>query len=200
LAQVWLKPCICRFSLAVHVARVEAPAVAMKFFVACLLATVPSAEGVSTMLRSRAAAKVQVVADYAGENKAASQFFKEWLTNLPRNATKAKQQAVIASLEAEVDKLGKNVQSIKELEKKEQASKGSVDRLKGTLKGKDKEMMESMDQWSNRMNEKAKVGAMNVMSKLKNAIHLIKKGALSGNGDAENRLNDVLKHMSAMAR
>merc|ERR1719215_1471937 len=112
------------------------------FFAACLFAGLLSAEGMSTMLRSRAAAKVQVVADYAAEHKAASQFFKEWLTNLPRNVSEAKKQAVVASLEAEVDKLGKNVQGIKELEKKEKANHEAEERLKVSLKGKDKEMME----------------------------------------------------------
>merc|ERR1719401_2444059 len=145
-----------------------------------------------TRLRRAALAAAHQTAELFGENKAATQFFKSYLGGLPKNLTKAKQEAVIASLEKEVGKLNENVLKIKDIEKKEAASKKDSEQLKASLKGKDKAMMDSMDKWSSRMNEKAKVGAMNVMSKLKNAIHLIKKGALNGNTDTEAKLTGVL--------
>mmetsp|Transcript_59146 Transcript_59146/g.150208 ORF Transcript_59146/g.150208 Transcript_59146/m.150208 type:complete len:173 (+) Transcript_59146:97-615(+) len=172
----------------------------MKFAAVCLLSVLVVTEGTSMFLRQRAAAKAQEAAELLGENRAAGQFFKSLLEGLPKNATKAKQEAVIASLEAEVDKLSENVVKLKDIEKSETKHQDASDRLKSSLKGKDKAMMESMDEWSHRSNEKAKVGALDVMSKLKNAIHLIKKGALSGNADAEKKLGDVLQHMSDMAR
>mmetsp|Transcript_30752 Transcript_30752/g.46438 ORF Transcript_30752/g.46438 Transcript_30752/m.46438 type:complete len:184 (-) Transcript_30752:146-697(-) len=151
-------------------------------------------------LRAVAAEKARNAGEFLGENRAAEGFFKGMLGHLPKNLTKEKQDAVVASLEAEVNRLNGNVLKLKDIEQQQAKSSGaSEDHLKSTLKGKDKEMLENMDAWSHRMNEKAKVGAVGVMSKLKNAIHLIKKGALSGNQDAEAKLSDVLEHMSAMA-
>mmetsp|Transcript_51847 Transcript_51847/g.148687 ORF Transcript_51847/g.148687 Transcript_51847/m.148687 type:complete len:173 (+) Transcript_51847:82-600(+) len=172
----------------------------MKFVVVCLLSVLVATEGTSMFLRQRAAVRARAAGELLGENTAAGQFFKSFLEGLPKNATKAKQEAVIASLEAEVGKLSENVLKLKVIQKSEAKHQGASEQLKSSLKGKDKAMMESMDEWSHRSNEKAKVGALDVMSKLKNAIHLIKKGALSGNADAEKKLGDVLQHMSDMAR
>jgi hypothetical protein len=172
----------------------------MKLVALCVLAALALSEGTSAALRRTAAQRAKTAGELLGENKAANHFFKTFLGALPKNVTKAKQEAVIESLEAEVSKLSENVVKLKSLSSAEEKNKGHADLLKSSLKGKDRAMMENMDEWSQRMNEKAKVGAMDVMSKLKNAIHLIKKGALSGNADAEKKLGDVLQHMSAMAR
>ena len=48
------------------------------------------------------------------------------------------------------------------------------------------------------MNDKAAVGAVDVLSKLRNAVHFIKKGALSGNDDAKKKLADVMGQMGQM--
>merc|ERR1719253_909086 len=145
-------------------------------------------------------AKAHIAGRVVGESRAAEHFFKDWMHGLPKNLTKAKQDAVVATLEAEVDKLGDNVKRIKEIQKNETAHAVNKDVLKKALPEKDQKMMDGMDQWSTRMNQKAKMGAMNVMSKLKNAIHLIKKGALNGNNDASGKLEDVLKQMTSLSR
>jgi len=151
-------------------------------------------------LRAVAQAKAKETGELLAENKAASHFFKTWLHDTPKNLPKSKVDAVVSSLQAEVDKLSANVKDIKGMEKKERAAKAGEEKFKSTLKGKDKDMMESMDQWSQRMNKKAEVGAIDVMSKLKNAIHLIKKGALSGDSKEKAKLDDVLKGMTQLAR
>ena len=43
------------------------------------------------------------------------------------------------------------------------------------------------------MNERSRIGATNVLSKLRNAIHLVKKGALSGNAQAKQDLARVME-------
>mmetsp|Transcript_91225 Transcript_91225/g.295066 ORF Transcript_91225/g.295066 Transcript_91225/m.295066 type:complete len:177 (-) Transcript_91225:84-614(-) len=171
--------------------------------VAALCAAVLAAsEATSSRMHLRAIAKAKAAqaGSLIGENKAASTFFKEWMVALPKNLTKAKQDAVVATLEAEVGKLGKNVQMLKAIAKNETAHAKDVAQLKAKLGGKDKAMLDSMDAWSSRMNEKARIGGLGVISKLKNAIHLIKKGALSGNGKAAIGLNDLLKQMGDLAR
>merc|ERR1719350_1350086 len=107
---------------------------------------------------------------------------------------------MVKALEKEVATLAGNVGKIKAMQKEDAAHKQEAERTKSSLRGKDRAMMDKMDEWSERMNQKTKVGTMSVMSKLKNAIHLIKKGALSGNDEARTHLDDVLKHMSQMAR
>merc|ERR1719310_1883577 len=71
--------------------------------------------------------------------------------------------------------------------------------LRGHMKSADQVMLDKMDEWGKRMNRKTRLGAMDVISKLKNAIHLVKKGALSGNKQASDSLNNVLAKMGAMA-
>merc|ERR1719253_2153932 len=89
-------------------------------------------------------AKAHIAGRVVGESRAAEHFFKDWMHGLPKNLTKAKQDAVVATLEAEVDKLGDNVKRIKDI-------------LKKALPEKDQKMMDGMDQWSTRMNQKAKM-------------------------------------------
>mmetsp|Transcript_52048 Transcript_52048/g.123933 ORF Transcript_52048/g.123933 Transcript_52048/m.123933 type:complete len:180 (-) Transcript_52048:143-682(-) len=152
--------------------------------------------GTAAIARRHAEAAGQVL----GESKAASHFTLEFVGSLPQNLTKAKQDAVVNVLEGEVAKLSENVDKIKDLQKTQSAHSKDQDKFLGSLKGKDHDMMESMNKWSARMNEKAKVGAMDVMSKLKNAIHLIKKGALAGDQKSADNLNKVLEQMAAMKR
>merc|ERR1719159_1515944 len=176
-------------------------------FAALLLAL--GAEGASLrertslrLLREKRAgiALAHIAGRVVGESKAAEHFFKEWVHGLPKNLTKAKQDAVVATLEAEVGKLTENVEHIKGIQRNETLHAVNKTALKKALPEKDQKMMDSMDEWSARMHQKAKMGAMNVMSKLKNAIHLIKKGALNGNDEAGAKLEDVLKQMSTLSR
>mmetsp|Transcript_51020 Transcript_51020/g.119335 ORF Transcript_51020/g.119335 Transcript_51020/m.119335 type:complete len:175 (+) Transcript_51020:57-581(+) len=142
----------------------------------------------------------KAVAQVIGENKAASKFASDFVGALPQNLTKDKQDAVIKVLEGEVEQLSGNVDKIKDLQKTEHLHAADSEKFANSLKGKDHDMMESMNKWSSRMNEKAKVGAMGVLSKLKNAIHLIKKGALQGDPKAADNLNKVLADMAEMQR
>ena len=135
-----------------------------------------------------------------GEVRAASTFLSEWVGELPKNLTKAKQDIVVKQLEAEVAKMSTNVQNLKKIAKEEKAQSNTTAHLKASMKDKDRAMLDKMDQWSARSNEKAKIGALTVMSKLKNMIHLIKKGALGGNSKAAGDLDNVMKQMTAMTR
>merc|ERR1719254_390155 len=150
--------------------------------------------------RSLAMAQASRIGEFLGENTAGMRFFSQWLQALPQNLTEVKQAAVVATLEAEVSKLSKNLDSMKELQNKERSHEHDEETLKKTMSDKDRAVLENMDKWSSRMNEKAKMGAMDVMSKLRNALHFVKKGALSGNGDANKRLTEVLKQMTSMTR
>ena len=81
---------------------------------------------------------------------------------------------------------------------KEASTLNRTKSLKDSMKPADKAMMEKMDEWSERMNRKARLGAMDTISKLNNAIHLIKKGALTGDKGASDGLAKVLEKMSQM--
>merc|ERR1712166_1324775 len=78
-------------------------------------------------------------------------------------------------------------------------SKEKSKTLKSHMDSKDAAMMSKFDEWSERMNKKTRLGAMDVLSKLKNAVHLIKKGALTGDKKSEDSLNKVLESMGQMA-
>merc|ERR1719498_902807 len=165
-----------------------------------LLALAVCGDAASMSLR-RMRSKVKEVAEFQAESKAAAQFFKGYLTSVPANMTKSKQDMVLKVLESEVTKLDANAKQLKAIGKAEKLRKSKNKDFMSHMKGKDADMMKKFDEWSERSNRKAEVGALDVMSKLKNAIHLIKKGALTGeNKDAQNRLNDVLQSMGQMMR
>merc|ERR1719503_108398 len=125
----------------------------------------------------------------------------ESLLNMPKNVTKAQQTNVVKVLEDQEKMLEKNLAQISSLEKQERSkdSKEKSQQLKAHMSGKDAAMMSKFDEWSERMNKKTRLGAMDVLSKLKNAVHLIKKGALSGDKKSEASLNKVLESMGQMA-
>jgi len=115
--------------------------------------------------------------------------------------SKTKEAAVLGSLEEQVKKLESNVQAITKMDKSEHSAeaKKTAHELRSHMKGADQKMLDKMDEWGSRMNRKTRLGAMDVISKLKNAIHLVKKGALTGNKEAADSLNNVLSKMGAMA-
>merc|ERR1719424_134872 len=123
------------------------------------------------------------------------------MQNLPAKVTEAQQTKVLASLDAQVKKLEENVASISKMDKAEHTkdAEAKTKSLKDHMKGADKAMLDKMDEWGKRMNRKTRLGAMDVISKLKNAMHLVKKGALTGNKEASESLNNVLSKMGAMA-
>jgi len=165
----------------------------------CLVTALSGADGVSlraaanTALKRSAAERVELISQ--------SMFTVESILRLPANATKAQETKVLTSLEAQVKKLEGNVQKISGMDKQQHSAdaKKKSKELHDHMKGADQAMLDKMDQWSERMNRKTRLGAMDVLSKLKNAIHLVKKGALSGNKEASEKLNGVLSKMGAMA-
>merc|ERR1719253_398878 len=128
-------------------------------------------------------------------------FTVESILRLPAHVTEAQQAKVLTSLEAQVNKLESSVQSISKMDKAEHTKQAEEKnkQLRAHMKGADQKMLDKMDDWGKRMNRKTRLGAMDVISKLKNAIHLVKKGALSGNKEASDSLNNVLSKMGAMA-
>ena len=167
----------------------------------CVAVVLTRSEAAAARLRARARITATVAGQSMGESKAALVFFQEWLGKLPKNMTKTKQEAVVDTLESEITKLTANVNNIKKMEMKEKQEANTTASLKEHMKdSKDKAMLDSMNRWSEHANEKARIGAMNVISKLKNAVHLVKKGALNGNGQAADNLANVLKQMTAMSR
>merc|ERR1719162_657163 len=155
----------------------------------------------ATSLRSTARRALSRAAGQRVELISQSKFVVESLANVPKHVTKAKEAAVVGSLEDQVKKLEANVKSISTMDKAEHslASEKSAKELRSHMKGADKAMLDKMDSWGTRMNRRTRLGALDVISKLKNAIHLVKKGALSGNKDAADSLNNVLSKMGAMA-
>merc|ERR1712232_477944 len=135
------------------------------------------------------------------ETIALSFYALETVGSLPKNATKEQETKVVKALEGQVDELKKSVVAISKMDKKAKSTEEQAKskNLKSHMKEKDQEMMNKFDDWSERMNRKTRLGAMDVISKLENAIHFVKKGALSGNADAEKGLNAVLEKMGNMA-
>jgi len=117
---------------------------------------------------------------------------------LPKNATKQEQVKIITSLESQVSKLETNIVAIKTMDKHDKTLHKDSKALQAGMKGNDAAMMTKFDEWDHRMNQKTRVGAMNVLSNLKNCIHFIKKGALSGDKDAASGLDKVMEAMGSL--
>mmetsp|Transcript_88784 Transcript_88784/g.250079 ORF Transcript_88784/g.250079 Transcript_88784/m.250079 type:complete len:191 (-) Transcript_88784:67-639(-) len=146
----------------------------------------------SSALRRSAASRVDAIAG--------SLFAVESALALPRNVSKEKQSEIVATLEGQIKKLEASVAGLGDGDVKGTMSEEQKrsQQLKASMKPEDRAMMEKMDAWSSRMSRKTRLGAFDVISKLKNALHLVKKGALSGNADAEAGLNKVLSKMGQM--
>lgn len=119
---------------------------------------------------------------------------KNGTTTLSKSAAEAKQAKVLEGLASSVTKLEENVAKIETFEKRGSEHSNGVE----TAKPADRAMMEKMDEFDARMNRKARLGAMDVISKLGNAMHLVKKGALTGNSAAKSSLDDLLSKMGQM--
>mmetsp|Transcript_36057 Transcript_36057/g.78808 ORF Transcript_36057/g.78808 Transcript_36057/m.78808 type:complete len:182 (-) Transcript_36057:100-645(-) len=119
---------------------------------------------------------------------------------LPRNASQEQVARLLTTLgeqkqllEQQMAQLGKGRQE--ETPEQQEAKK----RLRESMKPADRAMMEEKDKWQKEMSRKTRLGAMNVISKLNNALRLIKKGALEGDDEARSRLDHVLETMSGMS-
>merc|ERR1719287_298365 len=104
----------------------------------------------------------------------------------------------------QLEKVAVNMQSnakqIRVLDKKDQAHHVSSANLTHNMSSADKKMWDNFDDWNHRMNEKTEVRSLDVVSKIKKAMHFIKKGAMSGDAQAAEQLQDVIKSMGMMAR
>jgi len=168
-----------------------------------LFGALAPAQGVLTSMAAtiQARSMMHTQAHQRVELTAHSMHALELALQIPKNASKAKEEKVLKTLESQVATLEANVANITKLDKMEKSGEEQqrMQKLKSSMKPADQAMLAKMDEWGNRMNHKAKLGATDVISKLKNAIHLIKKGALNGNKEAASGLSDVLAKMGAMA-
>mmetsp|Transcript_23325 Transcript_23325/g.51301 ORF Transcript_23325/g.51301 Transcript_23325/m.51301 type:complete len:186 (+) Transcript_23325:63-620(+) len=85
----------------------------------------------------------------------------------------------IAALEAQVAHLEDNQKQLKVQHKRSQESHNKLVK-NSRLSAVDQQMEEKFDQWDQHSYEKTRVGGTMVISKLKNAIHFLKKGDEQG--------------------
>merc|ERR1719263_1980287 len=131
------------------------------------------------------------------EPKAAPAAKTEAKASAPKAESKEHQQLVVDQLMKLASNLEANEKKIVQMDREERSSKSNITSM---MKDKDKEMWENFDKFNHRMNEKTKVGSLDVISKIKHAVHFIKKGAMSGDQNAMAGLEDVIKSMSQMTR
>uniref|UniRef100_A0A7S1S4N8 Uncharacterized protein n=1 Tax=Alexandrium catenella TaxID=2925 RepID=A0A7S1S4N8_ALECA len=120
---------------------------------------------------------------------------------LPPNATDEQEARIVKTLQDQVAHLKQTTAKIAGAEHQESApeERAKLVSSRSGVEAEDQRMMERMDAWSERMNRKTRLGAMDVISKLENSIHLIKKGALAGNKEAAEKLSSILGKMGRMA-
>merc|ERR1719506_2804284 len=109
-------------------------------------------------------------------------------------------QEVVDQLMKLAEHLQDNEKKVVEMDKQEVASQKDHEKLKANMSDADKKMWDHFDDWNHRMNQKTKVGSLDVISKIKHAVHFIKKGAMSGDEDAAKGLEDVIASMGSMMR
>merc|ERR1719399_2838896 len=101
-------------------------------------------------------------------------------SKVPKKKDPAQQKMVIDQLMKLAANLQSNEKKIVEMDKEEVASQKDHEKLKANMSDADKKMWDHFDDWNHRMNQKTKVGSLDVISKIKHAVHFIKKGAMSG--------------------
>merc|ERR1719399_389993 len=121
-------------------------------------------------------------------------------SKVPKKKDPAQQKMVIDQLMKLAANLQSNEKKIVEMDKEEVASQKDHEKLKANMSDADKKMWDHFDDWNHRMNQKTKVGSLDVISKIKHAVHFIKKGAMSGDEDAAKGLEDVIASMGSMMR
>merc|ERR1719484_463373 len=119
---------------------------------------------------------------------------------VPKKKDPAQQKMVIDQLMKLAANLQSNEKKIVEMDKEEVSSQKDHEKLKANMSDADKKMWDHFDDWNHRMNQKTKVGSLDVISKIKHAVHFIKKGAMSGDEDAAKGLEDVISSMGSMMR
>ena len=170
----------------------EAKAVAEK-------ATTPAKAEAKATPAAKAEPKAKEAPAAKAEPKAAPAAKTEAKDSAPKVESKEHQQLVVDQLMKLASNLEANEKKIVQMDREEQ-ERSSKSNITSMMKDKDKEMWENFDKFNHRMNEKTKVGSLDVISKIKHAVHFIKKGAMSGDQNAMAGLEDVIKSMSQMTR
>jgi len=164
----------------------------MKFFILCAVASALFLERAQSTL-DRAQTTLERAQTTISEH---TQSVAHILGHLPKEVSKAHEAEIITKLQAEEAKLQNNVKMLKAEGKKEKARMEEKMAFRKKMSSKDKKMWDQFSEWDHRMNQKSLAGARDILSKLKNAVHFIKKGALQGDAKAHQGLDDVVKQMS----
>jgi len=110
-------------------------------------------------------------------------------------------KTVMDQLEKLAEHLQDNEKKIAAMDKKDQADheKGTADNITKTMSPADAAMWANFNEFNHRMNEKTKVHSLDVISKIKHAVHFIKKGGMGDDADAAKGLQDVIASMGEMS-
>mmetsp|Transcript_135070 Transcript_135070/g.419737 ORF Transcript_135070/g.419737 Transcript_135070/m.419737 type:complete len:192 (-) Transcript_135070:28-603(-) len=178
----------------------QPPLAAVGLGLALAACAVPGAWGAASGVESIARRQLRRESGERVEAIAESFHLQEFIAALPRNASKDQEAHIVKSLEEQVQHLKQTASTIAQAEHREGSpeERARLVAARSSMKVGDQKMLEKMDAWSQRMNRKTRLGAMDVVSKLENAIHFVKKGALSGNEEAAKRLDSVLAKMGGM--
>merc|ERR1719174_573973 len=88
---------------------------------------------------------------------------------VPKKKDPAQQKMVIDQLMKLAANLQSNEKKIVEMDKEEVSSQKDHEKLKANMSDADKKMWDHFDDWNHRMNQKTKVGSLDVISKIKHA-------------------------------
>lgn len=120
------------------------------------------------------------------------------LMALPTHATAEQQDHLVKVLEEEEEAAQARLAGLNDLSQA-QPSYNSTKVLEGIRDPKVRARMEEMHKWMEESSRKNRLFNMNYLSKLKNAMRLVKKGALQGDEKAHKSLETVLERMGVTA-
>eukprot|EP00929_Paragymnodinium_shiwhaense_P070717 TRINITY_DN35840_c0_g2_i1.p1 TRINITY_DN35840_c0_g2~~TRINITY_DN35840_c0_g2_i1.p1 ORF type:complete len:223 (+),score=48.48 TRINITY_DN35840_c0_g2_i1:80-748(+) len=121
------------------------------------------------------------------------------IMNLPTRATAEQQDHLLKVLDEETTIAENRLAQIKQTSQ-ESAQTNHSATLANIRDPKVRARMEEMHRWLDEADRQNRLGAMGYLSKLKNAMRLIKKGALQGNDKAHKSLETVMERMGATPR
>merc|ERR1719409_2476626 len=133
---------------------------------------------------------------------ARSMFALERLMAIPKSekVSQAQQDHLVQTIEEQIQMVQKSMSTIEDNERQDK----EIQRQR-VLTGDDKKLSKStmarfqkMRDFRKHMNRRSRVGALDFVSKLKNAIHFIKKGALNGDEKANAGFMASLKRAGQM--
>jgi len=137
------------------------------------------------------------------EIMARSMFALESLLQLPKAEQKipqSQQDHLIKTIEEQITKVEGSMGKIEDNERQDAELEHQNILLgnRGKIAKKTGAHLQAMRDFRKGLNSKSRVGGLDFVSKMKNAIHFIKKGALNGDKEAEKGLNDSLLRMGQM--